>query len=70
MIKWTIKESLQIMVPRPSKSLEDSISYKFYKKVRGMSLEEYSKLLDSYHEKTNPIPRTDVDDSHCQCPDI
>lgn len=35
MTKWTIKESLQIMFPRPSKSLENSISYKFYKKVRG-----------------------------------
>lgn len=67
MHKWTIKEALQIMFPRPSKSL---IAYKFYKKVRGLSLEEYSKLLDSYYEKTNPIPRTDVDDSHCQCPDI
>ena len=70
MIKWTIKKSLQIMFPRPSKSLEKSISYKFYKKVRGLSLEEYSKLLDSYHEKTNPIHCTDVDGSHCQCPDL
>ena len=70
MTKWTIKEALQIMFPRPSKNFKNSISYKFYKKVRGLSLEEYSKLLDSYHEKTNSIHCTDVDDSHCQCPDL
>ena len=70
MHKWTIKEALQIMFPRPSKSLENSIAYKFFKKVHGLSWEEYNKLLDSYYEKTNPIPSTDVDDSHCQCTNI
>ena len=70
MTKWTIKKSLQIMFPRPSKSSKNSLFDDYFKRVRKLSWKEYNKLLDSYHEKINPIQCVDVDDSHFQCTNI
>ena len=69
---WTIKESLQKMFPRFSNTSEKAqkLFIEYFEKLRKLSWEEYSKLLDSHHEKTNPIHCTDVDDSHCQCSDL